>query len=155
MSKSWTEKEVEALKREYGKVPTFLICLAMKRTPKAVRRKAAKLGLKIRKIDSITYFNRRIVISENQLNNSPCWDWTGYKDEKGYGRIYKEGLNKYAHRYAYEHFVGPIPDNLEIDHLCRRRCCVNPEHLEAVTHRVNVARGTSPSAKYIVLNPHT
>lgn len=47
----------------------------------------------------------------------------------------------YAHRLSYELFVGPIPDGYELDHLCRNRGCVNPAHLEAVTHRVNVLRG--------------
>jgi hypothetical protein len=70
-----------------------------------------------------------------------CWDWTGYKTATGYGRV--QGT-KYAHRVAYELQVGPIPDGLEIDHLCRNRGCVNPAHLEVVTHQENQLRGNGP-----------
>ena len=71
-----------------------------------------------------------------------CWLWTGAKSERGYGV-----LNKiYAHRIAYELLVGPIPPNLEIDHLCRVHACVYPRHLEAVPHKENLRRGHSPTA---------
>jgi hypothetical protein len=52
----------------------------------------------------------------------------------------------YAHRFAYSVLVGPIPDGLQIDHLCRNEMCVNPEHLEPVTQRINMLRGTGPQA---------
>ncbi|TBO59895.1 HNH endonuclease [Streptomyces kasugaensis] len=64
----------------------------------------------------------------------------------GYARISVDGERQYAHRVSYEAFVAPIPDGLVIDHLCRNRGCVNPEHLDAVTQRVNVLRGESPAA---------
>lgn len=72
----------------------------------------------------------------------PCWLWTACKAPFGYGRFYvsKVGAD-YAHRVAFRRVHGPIPDKLELDHLCRRRDCVNPSHLEAVTHRVNALRG--------------
>lgn len=66
-----------------------------------------------------------------------CWLWTGYHTDHGYGR-YSGGM---AHRLTYTEARGPIPDGLELDHLCRVAACVNPEHLEAVTHAENVRRG--------------
>ena len=80
-----------------------------------------------------------------------CWDWTASKRPNGYGQIGEGGRYckvLYAHRVAYELYKGPIPAGLDIDHLCRNRGCVNPDHLEAVTRKVNLLRGnTIPAAK--------
>ncbi len=70
-----------------------------------------------------------------------CWLWTAAMKPNGYG-CFGLGAQQYAHRVSYERHKGPIPEGLEIDHLCRVRNCVNPDHLEAVTHRENVRRGT-------------
>lgn len=78
----------------------------------------------------------RISISE-----SGCWEWHGGRDRNGYGRLQIDRRPRMAHRVSYELFVGPIPDGLELDHLCRVRHCINPAHLEPVTHRENVLRG--------------
>jgi hypothetical protein len=76
-----------------------------------------------------------------------CWEWIGYVDGSGYGRF--RGRHRQwesAHRWFFEFLVGPVPDGMELDHLCRNRRCVNPRHLEPVTHRVNVLRGVSVPA---------
>jgi hypothetical protein len=75
-----------------------------------------------------------------------CWIWTAFLHSDGYGRFHTKDANRktigrLVHRITYEELVGPIPEGLELDHLCRNRACCNPEHLEAVTHRVNVQRG--------------
>ncbi len=77
-----------------------------------------------------------------------CWPFLGYLNPKSYGR-YRElgGRTTQAHRYAYEALVGPIPEGLTLDHLCRTRACVNPAHLDPVTNRENVLRGVGLSAQ--------
>ena len=70
-----------------------------------------------------------------------CWLWTGTKTYDGYPKFYLKGRMARAHRVAYELTKGPIPSGLQIDHLCKVTCCVNPEHLEAVTCRENLLRG--------------
>jgi len=77
-------------------------------------------------------------------DKSGCWLWQGTVSALGYGRITRADFSKaMAHRVAYELYVGPIPAGLELDHLCRVRSCVNPDHLEAVTRRENVLRSKS------------
>lgn len=74
-----------------------------------------------------------------------CWHWMGSMNNNGYGFMYKPVRRRVlAHRVTYEAAKGLIPSHLEIDHLCRVRCCVNPAHLEAVTRQVNQHRGMGP-----------
>jgi len=72
-----------------------------------------------------------------------CWLWTGSDSGNGYGRVTHPQTKRTvaAHRLVYEAMRGPIPDGLQLDHLCRVRACVNPAHLEPVTQRVNLLRG--------------
>ncbi len=81
-----------------------------------------------------------------ELNESSCWLFTPAKDRHGYGRIRYRNKECVAHRVSYEAFVGPIPIGFELDHLCRVRHCINPEHLEPVTGRDNVLRGDGLAA---------
>lgn len=70
-----------------------------------------------------------------------CWEWTGSKTSYGYGIVIRNWRRTGAHREAYRLLVGPIPEGLTIDHLCRNHSCVNPDHLEPVTRAENVRRG--------------
>lgn len=72
-----------------------------------------------------------------------CWRWLAYIAPTGYGNFRIDGRPHPAHRVAYRLHVGEIPDGLVIDHLCRNRTCVNPDHLEPVTNRENVVRGVA------------
>jgi hypothetical protein len=84
-----------------------------------------------------------------EVDENGCWVWTAYKLPSGYGRFNRNRQSQYAHRWAYERFVGPIPDGLVIDHLCRNRSCVNPAHLEPVSNRENLVRGVGFVAKHV------
>lgn len=75
-----------------------------------------------------------------------CRVWLRSK-AKGYGTLHVDGAMRQAHGVSYETFVGTIPAGCELDHLCRNRSCINPAHLEPVTHRENVLRGASPTAE--------
>ena len=84
----------------------------------------------------------RIVVSE-----TTCWIWMGSKSSTGYGQVYRgAGGRSLAHRYVYVAVRGPIPPSMTLDHLCRRRSCVNPDHLEVVSVGANVLRGIGRTA---------
>lgn len=80
--------------------------------------------------------SQRLAESSRGRTGDECWPWAGYIDAGGYGRL---GVG-WAHRLTYELEVGPIPPGWQVDHLCRRRDCVNPAHLEAVTQGENLRR---------------
>lgn len=69
-----------------------------------------------------------------------CWIWQGSVDSKGYGQLMSNGIVWRAHRFFYTNLVGEIPVDYQIDHLCKKKLCVNPEHLEAVTQTENIER---------------
>jgi hypothetical protein len=75
-----------------------------------------------------------------------CWRWDAGFTPEGYGKFWLDGRTRLAHRLIYELERGPIPDGLVIDHLCRNRGCVNPEHMEPVTNRANLLRGNTLAA---------
>jgi hypothetical protein len=76
-----------------------------------------------------------------------CWEWTGARTSVGYGHVWNGERFQQAHRAAYELEVGPIPEGLQVDHLCFNIICVNPVHLEPVTAEENNRRSNSLSAK--------
>lgn len=83
----------------------------------------------------------------NKTNS--CWVWTAglnSNNGKGYGQFYLNGKKVKSHRLSYEITIGKIPDGMVLDHLCRNRQCVNPDHLEPVTNRENVLRGDTHSS---------
>lgn len=78
---------------------------------------------------------------------SGCWIWTGTRDRHGYGRFFIHGVKRGAHQFSYERTHGGVPNGLELDHLCQTPCCVNPSHLEAVTHAENMRRSLNCGGK--------
>lgn len=96
-------------------------------------------GLSTYRLDPVAAFWRQVDKS------GECWLWTGWKQREGYGRVSTGGITssgtKLVHRIAYELEVGPVPEGLHLDHLCRTPACVKPEHLEPVTAAENARRG--------------
>lgn len=70
-----------------------------------------------------------------------CWIWIGGITARGYGSVCFRYKQYSAHRFVYEYLVGEIPNGKELDHLCRKKSCVNPDHLEPVSHKINCSRG--------------
>lgn len=83
---------------------------------------------------------------DNKVRPSTCLVWIGATNNKGYGVVIVNSHTELAHRIAYEAHYGPIPDGLVLDHLCRVRNCVRPEHLQPVTQAENMRRGRSAAA---------
>ena len=94
--------------------------------------------------------DRRFWAKVEMLPGGQCWKWLGQRDAGGYGRICLKRNGKWrmgaAHRTAYEMLIGDIPNGMHIDHLCRNRACVRPDHLEPVGQAENNRRGQSPMA---------
>lgn len=86
------------------------------------------------------------LLRRRSVTKSGCWEISGAGSENEYPTLRINGRIVKAHRFAYEHYVGPVPDGLILDHLCRNRHCANPEHLEPVTWAQNTLRGIGPTA---------
>lgn len=93
------------------------------------------------------------------LDSGRCWPWTAHVGSRGYGTMDVDGATRLAHRVVYELIKGPIPQGMELDHRCHsdsdcrqgkdcpHRRCVNPDHMEPVTTRVNILRSRNPMAE--------
>ena len=86
------------------------------------------------------------------VDPSGCWLWTSTTNGE-YGQFGFSTHTVYAHRVSYQHHVGPMPEGYTIDHLCKVKLCVNPEHLEAVTYRENMRRSGSRKATSLYMRP--
>lgn len=96
--------------------------------------------------------NRRKTPSYTIAQDTGCWIWDGHLTSGGYGGLRERanggrGRSVKAHRWYYEQLVGPAPEGLVLDHLCRNRACVNPAHLQLVSHKENILRGVGACAR--------
>lgn len=93
------------------------------------------------------YSDGRFFSKVRQDHETGCWVWVGCPTPKGYGLFALRGpypsVRVSTHKWAYERLIGPVPEGLELDHLCRNRMCCNPLHLEPVTHQVNMQRSVA------------
>jgi hypothetical protein len=144
MKKLWTEDEIKTLTENYSKCfSDEMMRLLPDRTLSVIWSKASSLKLKCHRKSNIERFNEKTVL--NLLTG--CWEWTACLNKAGYGWFRHSEYNKpiLAHRFIYEYCIENIGD-LTLDHLCRNRKCVNPDHLEPVTLAVNKERGMSFAA---------
>jgi len=83
----------------------------------------------------------------SKVVESGCWEWQGALTPDGYGHVAWLDISQLAHRCSYTLLVGPIPEGLQIDHMCRNRKCVNPDHLQAVTAELNLENKDPQTAR--------
>ena len=94
--------------------------------------------------------NKNGPIPADRPELGPCWTWSGSTTARGYGRWRVSGKTVYVFRSTYEDVHGAVPEDKELDHLCRNKSCCNPSHLEPVTHAVNCQRGDARALKMAI-----
>lgn len=100
-------------------------------------------------------FLERFLLGFSPEPMSGCWIWLKSLTPSGYGQVSFQGRATVAHRVSYQIFIGPIPEGLTLDHLCRVRCCINPSHVEPVSRGENVRRGDAGLARGLQLRSRT
>jgi hypothetical protein len=111
-----------------------------------VKRAFASVGIVQADIKPIE--RKRFLAKVRVRDIEDCWSWLAAKTRQGYGCFRLNGSSTTAQRVAYALFRGDLKPGLTVDHLCRNRSCVNPAHLEAVPHRVNIMRGKCITAEH-------
>ncbi len=134
----WLTSDIAFLKNNYPFMGTAEISKCLGRTENSIRTKTCRSGMLKQRLSAEQRFEQ--YVQKSYLPNQ-CWVWVGVQDYNGYGRFFYNRKNDRAHRVSYQLYVGPIPDGMTIDHLCRNRRCVNPTHLEVVSLRENILRG--------------
>lgn len=113
--------------------------IAKKNNPKLIQVRGEPFRFRLNHHSRLTTYHK----PEDRGYETPCWIWQGHITKRGYGAKTHNGKTTVAHIFTYETIIGPVPDGLELDHRCRQLDCVNPTHLEPVTHAENVRRGAS------------
>jgi hypothetical protein len=144
----------ERMRKRHGTNESYLEIVAKRVVnPQLIRQRPIMCSRETRQFSALPHAFLGYIAIDHDTDS--CWHWTGnvtpnprYPDIKyGIWTINvklpwgRKSYSRVAHRITYEALVGPIPQNLELDHLCENKLCVNPDHLEAVTHQENVIRG--------------